>query len=257
MTIWMEVKTMATIDHLNYRGFDTRTFAEIFPSDDDFADYYQNCGAPTRLLTGTNADGIDYDNYGIKAIYFLLIANYANNHIASYDENRFKLEVMQIIYEAGPAWQKAMGIQEKLLNLTTQDIFRGSKATHKAEGKWTKGERHLQNRAQHPDSEPNSSDSVTPAEPSHTDPDKDYPTFPAELTYVGEQNSGYDKGISTADTTNTSEWTKDTVKGWVELLYSLDDTLCSRFIYRFKKLFVKVTYPNRPPLMYRTEADYD
>lgn len=246
-----------TIDHLNYRGYDTRTFAEIFPSDVDFKYYYEHCGAPQRLLTGLNADGINYDEYGIEAIYFLLISNYANDHIASYDENRFKLQVMQIIYEAGPAWQKAMGVQEKLLNLTTQDIFRGSKATYKSVGKLTNGERNLINKAAHPDSEPNSNDSVTPAEPSHEDPDKDYPTFPAELTYVGEQNTGYRKGISTTDTTNTSEWTKDTVKGWVELLYSLDDNLCSRFVYRFKKLFQKVAFPNRPPLMYRTEADYD
>lgn len=255
---------MATIEHLNYRGYDTRTFAEIFPSDEDFADFYENCGAPQRLLTGTGDDGIDYDQYGIAAIYFLLVSNYANDHIASYDENRFKLQVMQIIYEAGPAWQKAMGVQEKLLNMGPNDILRGSKAQYKHNGTWGKNNttstngrtttngKDILNHAQHPDTAPQSASAPY-----------------NELPYISDQqahkndstvdvvNGITEAGTSTVNEGNTAEWTKDTVKGWVELLYSLDDTLCSRFIYRFKKLFQKVAFPNRPPLMFRTEADYD
>lgn len=252
---------MATIEHLNFRGADTRTFAEIFPSDTEFASYYSTCGAPTRLLTGVNADGINYDNYGIEAIYFLLISNYANDHIASYDENRFKLQVMQIIYEAGPAWQKAMGVQEKLMNMSVNDLHRGSQVIHTQVGRWEKendGNRDsegssngkdIANHALHPDTEPTTA-------------------YTEELPYISDQtvNKGnaskeqhdilHDEGFSTADVRNTTTWDKDNVKGYIELLYALDDTLCSRFIYRFKKLFQKIPYNNRPPLVY-VEDDYD
>ena len=251
-----EVRAMMNIDHLNYRGFDTRTFAEIFPSDTDFADYYDGCGFPKRLLTGT-IDGIDYSKYDIKAIYALLISNFANSHILAYDENRFALKVMQIIYDAGPIWQKAMGVQEKLLDMAADDILQGSKSVYRHDGKWTKGNRQLQNRAQHPDSEPGSGDSVTPTEPTHEDPDMDYPTFPAELTYVSDQTTHYDKGISTVGEDNTATWTKDNIKAWNEFLMTLDDSISERFIDKFRGLFQVVIWPNRPPLMYRTEADYD
>ena len=190
-------------DAYSYVNADTRTFSEIFPSYAEFADFYNTCGIPKRLMTDNK-----YDKFDINAIYALLIANYANDHIASYDENRFKLMVMSIIYEAGPAWQRAMEIQDRFLTMNDKIIYSGSKAVY--------------NHAMHPDTEPNTtSDAGT--------------LFNEPLPFISDQN--------------TASWTKDNVKGLIEVLYALDDTLCTRFVARFKRLFKKVSY-NRPPLLF-------
>lgn len=255
---------MATIDHLIFQGYDTRTFAEIFPSDEDFSDYYENCGAPNRLLTGTAQDGINYDNYGIEAIYFLLIANYANSHIVSYDENRFKLQVMQIIYDAGPAWQKAMGVQEKLLEMGPNDIMKGSHALYTHNGNWGRGNTSSRN------SSSNSSSEDITNQANHPDTAGQSASNPyAKLPYISSQQQDkttnnntsndnvIDTGYSNVDESNTAQWTKDTVKGWMELYQSLEDDICGKFIDRFKKLFVKVGASNVPPLTYVTDGDYE
>lgn len=255
---------MSTIDHLSFQGYDTRTFAEIFPSDTNFAEYYNNCGAPTRLMTGVGADGIDYSKYNINAIYFLLISNFANSHIASYDENRFKLQVMSIIYESGPAWQKAMGVQEKLLEMGPNEIMRGSHALYTHNGNWGRGNTSSRN------SSSNSSSEDITNQANHPDTAGQSASNPyAKLPYISSQQQDkvnnnntsndnvIDTGYSNVNEKNTAQWTKDTVKGWVELLTSIDEDLCKSFIEKFKKLFVKVGLSNRPPLMYVTEGDYD
>lgn len=108
-----------------YGNFRTRTFAEIFPSSDEFAEFYEDCGIPTKLLSGT-----DYEDYSIETIYALLVSHYANNCIKSSDENRFKLELMTIIFQYGAIWQKEMATQDKILNLTDEELLVGSKAIY-------------------------------------------------------------------------------------------------------------------------------
>ena len=223
-------------EHLDYTNYDTRTFSEIFPTDVSFEKFYNECGLPTRLLTSTTE--YDYTNYGIKTIYALLIAEYANDHISMYDENRFKFKVMSLIYEAGPAWQRAMAIQDKLLQMGDSLIFKGSQQRSDHYVMWDKNGESITNRAAHP-------------EGGAPNPPYDATTGKAKkLTYIGEQAVNQDTGKTTDDGWQTMNWTKDNVKGLVELLYSLDDTACSRFIYRFKKLFQKVAYQNRPPFQY-------
>ncbi|MBQ0097980.1 MAG: hypothetical protein KBS62_03465 [Oscillospiraceae bacterium] len=134
-----------------YGNYRTRTFANIFPTFDDFEDFYEECGVPQNLLTGD-----DYANYGLEAIYFLLISNYANSHIKSADENRFKLKMMSIIYEDAPVWQRLMYLQGKVLSMSDNDLMRGSKAIY--------------NHAQHPETLP----STATLE---------------EITYIDDQNT--------------------------------------------------------------------
>ena len=217
------------IDYLNYGVQDTRTFCEVFPSDEEFADWYEHCGLPQRLRTGE-----DYANYGIKTIYALLISNYANDHIASYDENRFKFQVMQIIYEAGPAWQRAMVIQDKLLDMSDEQIHKGSHMDSTNKGLWSHFDKTINNHAEHPDTEPSD-------------------TTITELPYISDQRVQNNNGQSSADGEQHTTWTKDNVKGLIELLYSLDDTLVSRFLLRFKKLFIKIVIDNKPPIVFGTE----
>lgn len=128
----------------------TRTFADIYhmPFDVvmtdqglDYKDYqyfdwfYDNCGVPDRLLTGP-----DYANYQLDTIYFLLMSRFANDHIKISDENRFKLVICQYIFQYGPQWQREMVLQDKLLNLSDDDLINGNTTIY--------------NHAMHPDTEP-------------------------------------------------------------------------------------------------------
>ena len=185
-----------------YGNFRTRTFANIFPTVSDFTTWYSTCGVPDVLLTGT-----DYAKYSISAIYFLLISYYANSHIKSSDENRFKLQLMAIIYEAGPVWQRQMYLQDKAMKLADDDVLRGAKAIY--------------NHAMHPDTEPSTGDLE-------------------ELTYIDDQN--------------TTNWQKEKARGYAEAREFLDPNICSRFMQKFKKLFLTVLYPDRP-LLYETEEE--
>lgn len=118
-----------------YGNFRTRTFSEIFPDVTEFSTFYTTCGVPQNLLTGTG-----YTNFGISTIYWLLISNFANDHIKSSDENRFKLKLMSIIFEAGPQWQRAMKLQADIMGMTDSELLVGSKAIY--------------NHAMHPDTTP-------------------------------------------------------------------------------------------------------
>lgn len=118
-----------------YGNYRTRTFAEIFPDFNTFNTFYTGCGIPLNLLTGA-----DYTNYSLTVIYYLLIANYANSHIKASDENRFKLQLMSIVFEAGPQWQRAMKLQADIVRMSEDELLTGSKAIY--------------NHAMHPDTDP-------------------------------------------------------------------------------------------------------
>lgn len=120
---------------------ETRTFQEVwenpFPIEevtgyDYFKKFYEECGVPDRL----KATG----KYTLQTIYFLLMSEFANNHYLSYDENRFKLQVMSTIMQYGPQWQKLMEAQDKLIALTDNELEMGTTAIH--------------NHAMHPDTAP-------------------------------------------------------------------------------------------------------
>lgn len=173
-----------------YNNFRTRTFAEIFPDPETFSAFYQDCGLPPKLLSGT-----EFGKYNITTIHSLLIAHYANSCIKSSDENRFKLEVMSIIFEYGPIWQKEMVMQDKILALTDDELLFSSKAIY--------------NQARNPGTSP-STLSLT------------------ELTYIDNQN--------------TTQHTKSKGEAYSALTAYIDPNVTSRFIDKFRKLFIVVAY---------------
>ena len=77
----------------------------------------------------------DYKSNGIQTtiseqsattLYYLLYSRFGNSTIASSDTNRFKYDVWGTIFSYGPTWEKRLEIQEKLRNLTDDDLFTGS-----------------------------------------------------------------------------------------------------------------------------------
>lgn len=103
----------------------TRTFGQIFPDSTSFSAFYNANPVPARLMSG-----VDYATYDISVIYGLLVSEFFASHIAFSSEDWFKMKLMQIIYEYGPAWQREMALQDKLMKLSDTDLVTGAKAIH-------------------------------------------------------------------------------------------------------------------------------
>lgn len=107
--------------------YDTKLFCEIFEDAETFSTAYKDSGlydATTGHLNNSLSDT------NINILYYLLYAKYANNPIANYDENQFKYKLWAIIFQYGPAWAKKLDIQNKVRELTDDEIRLGSKAIY-------------------------------------------------------------------------------------------------------------------------------
>lgn len=101
-----------------YGNFRTRTFSEIFPTADEFNQFYHECGL---FSTGNTLQ-----TQSVYTIYYLLLSNYADSNISSSDENFFKYQIMSTIFSYGLSWEKKLSVQSKLRALTDDDIINGT-----------------------------------------------------------------------------------------------------------------------------------
>lgn len=93
----------------------TPRFTEVFPDVDTFLNEYKTSAIPSSVTDDS-----------AKLIYYLLYSRWGNNCIASYDTNRFKYDLWATIFSYGPTWEKRLEIQEKLRDLTDDDLFTGA-----------------------------------------------------------------------------------------------------------------------------------
>ena len=100
-----------------YGNYRTRKFADIWPSADAFIQDYQASAIPQKLKV---ADA--------TTLYYLLYARYGNSSIANSDENQFKYKIFSTIYIGGATWAKKQEIQDKLREMTEDEILAGTKA---------------------------------------------------------------------------------------------------------------------------------
>ena len=98
-----------------FKTYLTRSFADIFPSVEDFLTEYKAASIPTTI-TDPNA----------QTLYYLLYSKYGNSHIANSDENQFKYKLWSTIFMYGPTWEKRLEIQNKLRTLTEEDLLQGA-----------------------------------------------------------------------------------------------------------------------------------
>lgn len=106
-----------------YENNRTRTFSQIFPKYSDFKEIYNNIGIPTIISDVDDEKG----GCSLKTLYYLLLARYANSPISSSDETRFKLNVFELVFRFGPTWEKNLSIQERLRNMSDDELLEGSK----------------------------------------------------------------------------------------------------------------------------------
>lgn len=99
-----------------YGIYKTRKFVDIFDSEETFITAYSN-GMIPQTITAESA----------RTLFYLLYARYGNSHIANaIDENQFVAQVMAIIFQYGPTWEKRLEIQQKVRNWTEEEILIGA-----------------------------------------------------------------------------------------------------------------------------------
>ena len=99
----------------------TRTFAEIYPTVDDFKAAY----ASNPFATATNIGDSE-----ITKFYYLLFANYGNSSICSSDEYRFEIKLFSIIYQYGPIYVQKKIIQGKIVDTPYDGFKTGGKVIY-------------------------------------------------------------------------------------------------------------------------------
>lgn len=99
----------------------TRTFAEIYPTVDDFKAAYDS----NPFATATNIGADD-----ITKIYYLLFANYGNSSICSSDEYRFEIKLFSIVYQYGPTYIQKTLIQKAIREKALNDFKTGGKVIY-------------------------------------------------------------------------------------------------------------------------------
>ena len=102
-----------------YGNYRTKKFTDFYPMAQDFVNDYHLNGIPTTITDDS-----------ANTLFYLLYARYGNSHIINSDENQFKYKLFSIIFQYGPTWEKRLDIQNKLRNLTEDDLMHGTKAIY-------------------------------------------------------------------------------------------------------------------------------
>ena len=114
--------------------FYTLTFSDNFPSAADFIREYRE-----SELGDVNTENT-LSNQSLTSLYYLLYARYGNSHTIFTDSTQFKYNVFSIIFMYGPTWERRLALQNKIRNLTDEEMMDGSTATHThADNPGTKG----------------------------------------------------------------------------------------------------------------------
>lgn len=102
-----------------YGNYRTRKFTDIYDNVDAFLADYSDNGLP-MLVDTTN----------MTTLFYLLYARYGNSNIASSDENQFKYKLFSLVFQYGPTWAKRLEIQDKIRNLTEDELRESAKAIY-------------------------------------------------------------------------------------------------------------------------------
>ena len=99
-----------------FGSYDTRTLSDIFSTVDALKNQYES-------IFGTS-EQIIQDNW--TTLYAMILSRYADSHIKSYSEDKFKLQFCSIIFEHAPIALKKYEIQKKLRELKEADLEVGT-----------------------------------------------------------------------------------------------------------------------------------
>ena len=100
--------------HSYYGNFRQITFSQAYNNVASFLDDYKKNGISTTISDESATN-----------LYYLLFSRFGNSTIASSDINRFKYDLFGTIFSYGPTWESRLKIQEKIRNLTDDELKAG------------------------------------------------------------------------------------------------------------------------------------
>lgn len=98
----------------------TQTLSNIYPTYEEFLNDYTNLGIPQRLKE------VSF----LETIYVLLMGEYANSSIMALSEEQFRLRLFTLIMSYGPQYERELGVQNTLLNMSDEELQVSSKAIY-------------------------------------------------------------------------------------------------------------------------------
>ena len=103
--------------------YTTAIFTDIWCSAEDFKKDLNE-----SAFKGCMQDGsVEGQKDNVSLLFYLLYAKYGNTPIANNDITQFKYKVFSVMYQYGPTWAKRIDIQDKLRNLTDDELRTGNK----------------------------------------------------------------------------------------------------------------------------------
>lgn len=99
--------------------YNNRTFSEIFPDAETFADYYD--------MSGLKVEVSRISDEMVPVLYYLMLSRWANSHPKSSDEGRFIMSLFGIVMMYGPSWEARLKVQKEFRDLIgTDELFNGA-----------------------------------------------------------------------------------------------------------------------------------
>lgn len=103
----------------NFFTYNTLKFTDVWDNAESFISDYGDVGIPKTIK----------DSYA-TTLFYLLYARYGNNTIAFTDIAQFKYNVFSTIFMYGPTWEERLKLQDKIRNLSDDELLQGGKAIY-------------------------------------------------------------------------------------------------------------------------------
>lgn len=113
-------------------SYNTMTFSEVWGDSDIFMEEYLDSPFAknyTHLHYGETIGDITYPN-NVELLFALLYARYGNSPIANKDVYQFKNKLFSIIFKYGLTWEKKLELQDKIRNLSENELLQGNKTIY-------------------------------------------------------------------------------------------------------------------------------
>lgn len=104
-----------------YGSYRQLKFSDVYYTAEDFLTDYKTLGLPTTISEAN-----------VTTLYYLLYGKYGNSTVASSDINRFKYRLFSLVFQHAPVWAKKLDIQERLRNLSEDELLTGSRQIYNA-----------------------------------------------------------------------------------------------------------------------------
>lgn len=96
-----------------YGGFRNMTFSDVYENYEQFLQDYSEIGLPKRIT-----------DESLRTTYILICSRYGQSTITHNSMLLFKQSLFSLIYMYGPAWEKRIELQDKIIKMDFEKVAR-------------------------------------------------------------------------------------------------------------------------------------